>query len=163
MSPPSFNDIGSLVDKFINEHLYWWSPNVKVAFSSQKDIGLLVSFITNTSETIFDSYGAYSYYHRALWDAELFTFPLKNTKLTFKYTNPCIFYTTLTFPLVLNSLQQELFLSVPTFTYAGDYNDFPKVVGLRSQSSYLSDNLRADLITEARGKKWKSGLSIVLK
>lgn len=163
MPSPSFDEIGLPIDSFLNEHLYWWSPNVNVTISRQKDTGLLFSFLTNVANSTFEPYGAYSYYHRAFWTAEFFTFPLKDCKLAFKYCNPCVLYSTLTFPLFVKSLQQELFLSLPTSVNTGDSYDNSKIPNLRSRSSYLSENLRVDFATVNRGKKLKSSLSLVLR
>ncbi|KAL5972085.1 hypothetical protein TSMEX_000205 [Taenia solium] len=163
MSPPSFETIGSQVEEFVSEDVYWNSPNMKFNFTSNGNIGLLVSLLASPPDYNSGPFYAHNNCCRPFTNLKLFMSPFKDAELTFNYFQPSSFGTKFTFPLLTTAVQQEFSAALSSLT-ARKYSSVPfKDPALRSRSSYSSDNMVADLVTESRGKKVKSYIALVLR
>lgn len=162
MSPPSFETIGTQVQEYVNEDVYWNSPNMKLNVTSHDGTGLLVSLLAYPPNYSSGPFYAYNSYCQTVVSSKLFMSPFKNSELTFTYLQPSSFGTKFTFPLPMTAVQQEFSASLSNFTCRKYSSVNFKDPGLRSRSSYSSDNMVVDLVTECRGKKVKSYLALVL-
>ncbi|VDK33594.1 unnamed protein product [Taenia asiatica] len=162
MSPPSFETIGSQVEEFVSEDVYWNSPNMKLSITSNENIGLLVSLLASPPNYNSGPFYALNSCCRPFANLKLFMSPFKDAELTFNYLQPSSFGTKFTFPLLTTAVQQEFSAALSNLT-ARKYSSVTfKDPDLRSRSSYSSDNMAADLVTECRGKKVKSYIALVL-
>ncbi|CDS42343.1 expressed conserved protein [Echinococcus multilocularis] len=162
MSPPSFETIGSQVEEFVSDDLYWNSPNMKFNFASQGNTGLLVSLLARPPNYAYGPFYAYNNCCRSLINAEFFVSPFKDAQLTFTFFQPASFGTKFTLPLLMNAVQQEFSAALSSISARKHTNTPFKDPALRSRSSFSSDNMVVDLVTESHGKKVKSYLALVL-
>ncbi|KAL5109859.1 hypothetical protein TcWFU_001844 [Taenia crassiceps] len=135
MSPPSFETIGSQVEEFTTSPPYYSAG----------------------------SFFAYNNCCSATTSLKLSMPPFKDAELAFTYLQPASFGTKFTFPILMTSVQQEFSAALSNLRARKHSSVLFKDPALRSRSSYSSDNMVVDLVTECHGKKVKSYLALVLR
>ncbi|KAM3184805.1 hypothetical protein ACTXT7_007649 [Hymenolepis weldensis] len=162
MSPPSFKEIGSKVKDFVEENIFWLSPNIKLNFISRKDPTLLFSLVSYPPNYTADEFYPYYDSNRPVVYSTLSTSFSKDVRLSFTYFHPASCKSTLTFPLFSDSFQQEVSGALSNYSARTDTNAPFNESEFYSRTSYTSDNIVAAFETDVRDKKIKSYLSLVL-
>ncbi|EUB64326.1 hypothetical protein EGR_00870 [Echinococcus granulosus] len=135
-------------------------PNLGTKFLNQ---ALYTFFLSRPPNYAYGPFYAYNNCCRSLINAEFFVSPFKDAQLTFTFLQPASFGTKFTLPLLMNAVQQEFSAALSNISARKHTNTPFKDPALRSRSSFSSDNMVVDLVTESHGKKVKSYLAFVLR